>query len=138
MIIDKNLNWRAHLHHIEARVAGCIGILRFLNRTANDCHDKIMLNIFKSIARSIIVYAHPVLLTANDKICDRLQIIQNKAIRAALGLPIYTSVEYIHKISNIPKIKDYAITLLNRSIQTATTNNDNTLKNHPQEILDEI
>jgi hypothetical protein len=72
-----------------------------------------MINIFKSSARTIIIiYGFPVLLTAKQKVWDRLQIIQNKAIPAALGLPIYTSVEYIHRTSNIPKIKDYAITLL--------------------------
>ncbi|CAF1206788.1 unnamed protein product [Rotaria sordida] len=79
-----------------------------------------------------------ILLTANDKTWERLQIMQNKAIRAALGLPIYTSVDYIHKISNIPKIKDYAVTLLERSIQTATSNNDNTLKQHLLDIQKQI
>lgn len=63
---------------------------------------------------------------------------QNKALRAALGLPHYTSVDFIHKISNVPKIKDYAIGLLRKSIQTATTNNDITLKNHLQDILNKI
>jgi hypothetical protein len=97
-----------------------------------------MLNIFESIARTIIIYSYPVPLTANDKIQDRLQLIQNKAILAVLGLPIYTSVEYIHKISSIPKIKDYAITLLRQSIQTATSNNENTLKTTLLDILYQI
>jgi len=138
VIIDKQLNWRSHLHHIESKIAGRISLLRFLNRAATEPNDKIMLNIFKSIARTIIIYGYPVLLTANDKIWDRLQIIQNKALRAALGLPIYTSVDYIHRITNIPKIKDYAITLLQKSIQTATSNNDNTLLTHLQHISQQI
>jgi hypothetical protein len=62
----------------------------------------------------------------------------NKALSATLGLPIYTSVDYIHKISNIPKIKDYATTLLQKSIQTATSNNDITLKNYLQDIFNQI
>jgi hypothetical protein len=97
-----------------------------------------MINIFKSIARTLIIYGYPVLLTAKQTVWDRLQIIQNKALRAALGLPIYTSVDYIHKISTVPRIKDYAISLLHKSIQTAATNNDNILKNHLQDILKEI
>ena len=97
-----------------------------------------MINIFKSLVRTIIVYGYPVLLTANQKVWDRLQIIQNKALRAALGLPVYTSVEYIHTISNVPKIKDYALELLRKAIQRATTNNDSTLHDHLQDILDKI
>ena len=138
VFIDKTLNWRCHVHHIESKIASRISLLRFLNKASYEPNDKIMLNIFKSLARTIIIDAFPALLTANDKIWERLQIMQNKAIRAALGLPMYTSVEYIHKLSNIPKIKDYATTLLHRSIQTATSNNDITLKNHLQDILQQI
>jgi hypothetical protein len=49
-----------------------------------------MINIFKSIVRTVIIYGYPVLLTADQKIWDRMQIMQNKTLRAALGLPIYT------------------------------------------------
>ncbi|CAF4275049.1 unnamed protein product [Rotaria sp. Silwood2] len=138
VIIDKTLNWRSHLHHIESKIAGRISLLRFLNRAAYEPNDKIMLNIFKSIARSIIIYGYPILLTANDKIWERLQIMQNKAIRAALGLPIYTSVDYIHRITNTPKIKEYAVTLLQRYIQTATSNKDVLLQNNLQDIFNKL
>ncbi|CAF2755504.1 unnamed protein product [Rotaria sp. Silwood2] len=138
VIIDKTLNWRSHLHHIESKIAGRISLLRFLNRAAYEPNDKIMLNIFKSIARSIIIYGYPILLTANDKIWERLQIMQNKAIRAALGLPIYTSVDYIHRTTNIPKIKEYAVTLLQRYIQTATSNKDVLLQNNLQDIFNKL
>jgi len=138
VIIDKQLKWRNHLEHIEKKLAPRIGLLRYLSRTAYEPNSKTMINIFKSIARTMIVYCYPVLLTAKQTAWDRLQILQNKAIRAALGLPMYTSVDYIHKISNVPRIKDYAISLLHKSIQTAATNNDITLKNHLQDILDQI
>ena len=97
-----------------------------------------MLNIYKSIVRTIIVYGYPVILTADQTVWNRLQVLQNKAIRAALGLPSYTSVDYIHKISNIPKIKDYALELINKAIQKATTNNDIITRNHLNNILDNI
>ena len=138
VIIDKKLDWRRHLDHIETKVAPRIGLLRYLSKTAYEPNYKTMINIFKAIARTIIIYGYPVLLTANEKVWNRMQIMQNKALRAALGLPIYTSVEYIHKISNIPKIKDYAITLLQQAIHTATSNNDITLKSHLQNIFDQI
>ncbi|CAF3093128.1 unnamed protein product [Rotaria sp. Silwood2] len=138
VIIDKTLNWRSHLDHIETKIAPRIGLLRYLSRTAYEPNNKTMINIFKSIARTIIIYGYPILLTANQKIWNRLQIIQNKALRAALDLPTYTSVDYIHKISMIPKIKEYAITLLQQSIQTATAKNDITLKTHLQDIFNQL
>ena len=138
VIIDKQLKWRTHLDTIEKKIAPRIGLLRYLSRSAYDPNSKTMINIFKSIARTIIIYGYPVLLTAKETIWNRLQIIQNKAIRAALGLPIYTSVDYIHRISSVPRIKDYAISLLRKSIGTATNNNDIILKTHLQDILNQI
>ena len=138
VIIDKQLHWRRHLNHIESKIGARISLLRFLSKAANEPNNKIMINIFKSMARTILTYGFPVLLTAKQSVWDRLQILQNKALRAALGLPNYTSVEYIHRQSNIPKIKDYAITLLHSSIQTAIINNDNTLKQHLEDILSQI
>jgi len=138
VIIDKKLDWRSHLEHIEMKIAPRINLLRYLARAAYDPNKKTMINIFKAIARTIIIYGYPVLLTANQKVWNRLQIIQNKALRAALGLPMYTSVKYIHKISNVPKIKDYAVTLLQKSIQTATVNNDIILKNNLQHIYEQL
>jgi hypothetical protein len=138
VIIDNQLKWRRHLDNIERKIAPRISLLRYLSRAAYEPNSKTMINIFKSIARTMIIYGYPVLLTAKQTLWDRLQIMQNKAIRAALGLPIYTSVDYIHKVSSVPRIKDYAISLLHKSIQTAATNNDITLKNHLQDILDQI
>ncbi|CAF4589729.1 unnamed protein product [Rotaria magnacalcarata] len=138
VIIDKQLNWRRHLDHIETKIAPQIGLLRYLSRTAYESNSRTLINFFKSIARTIIIYGYPVLLTADQNVWNRIQTIQNKALRATLGLPIYTSVDYIHKISNIPKIKDYATTLLKQSIQTATEKNDITSKKHLQGILEKI
>lgn len=138
VILDKSLKWRKHLDHIETRTAPRISLLRFLSRSAQEPNVKTMINIYKSLIRTIIIYGYPALLTADKKVWDRLQVIQNKALRAALGVPIYTSVEYIHKISNIPKIHDYALELIKQAIQRATNNNDKTLKDHLQDILDKI
>jgi len=138
VIIDKKLNWRRHVDNIETKIGPRISLLRYLSKTAYEPNTRTMINIFKSIARTIIIYGFPILLTADKKVWERLQIIQNKAIRAALGLPIYTSVDYIHKITNIPKIKEYAVTLLQRSIQTATYNNDNTFKSLLEEISNQV
>ncbi|CAF1418063.1 unnamed protein product [Adineta ricciae] len=138
VIIDKQLKWRNHLQHLESKMAGRISLLRYLAKSAQEPNQKTMINIFKAIVRPVMTYGYPVLLTANDKIWDRLQIIQNKALRATLGLPIYTSVEYIHRISKIPKIKEYATSLLHKSINTASSNKDQTLLQHLQDIANQL
>ena len=65
-------------------------------------------------------------------------ITKQSILRPALGMSVFTSVEYIHKVSNIPKIKDYALELLHKTIQKATTNNDIVLQDHLNSILERI
>ena len=62
VIIDKKLDWRRHLDHIETRLAPRIGLLRYLSRTAYEPNNKTMINIFKAIVRTVITYGYPVLL----------------------------------------------------------------------------
>ena len=90
------------------------------------------------MVRPILTYGFPLLLTASDKTWERLHIIQNKAIRAALNLPHYTSVAYIHRISNLPRIQPYAESLLKKAIHTARYNHDHQLLTLLQEIQHDI
>lgn len=138
VIFDQQLKWKSHLEHIERRIAPRICLLRYLSKAAKEPNNTTMINLYKSLIRSILVYGSPAILKADQTVWDRLQVMQNKALRAALGLPSYTSVDYLHKFSNIPRIKDYAIEQLHKSIQRATLNNDNTMKEHLQQVLEKI
>ena len=94
VLFDYKLNWKIHIRHIETKIAARICLLRFLNKVAINANDKIMTNLYKSLVRSVIVYGYPVLLTASKTMWNRLQIIQNKALRAALG----SSTIHLHRI----------------------------------------
>jgi hypothetical protein len=51
-----------------------------------------------------------------DKIWNRLQIVQNKSLRAALNLPHFTWATYIHKLTSIPYIRSYVTELTGRAL----------------------
>ena len=138
VIIDKQLKWRKHLEHIERGLAPRISLLWYLARSATEPNSKTMINIYKSLISSIIVYGSPIILTVDQMVWKTLQVLQNKTLRAALELPVFTSVEYIHKVSNIHKTKDYALELLHKAIQKATTNNDIVLQDHLNSIFERI
>jgi hypothetical protein len=75
------------------------------------------------------IIIHKLFSSLQCKIWKRLEILQNKAIPVALNLLSYTFVEYIQKIGNIPKIKQYATTLLSLAITKVKSNNENKLEN---------
>jgi hypothetical protein len=138
VIFDHQLNWRSHTHHIETKVASRISLLRLLSKLNPNSNINIMINLFKSLVRSIITYGSSVLLTADEKIWKRIQIIQNKALRAALGLPAYTSTEYIHNTTNISTIKKYSTFLLQQAIARAKNYNDTISTQNLSHILSNL
>ena len=126
---DRKLIWKRHIEQVEAKVAPRTSLLRFLSRSSPNANDKTMINIFKALVRTVTMFGYPSLRTADNSIWKRLQIAQNKAIRAALGLPNYTSVEYIHRISNLPKAKQYAEKLLEPAIARAKAEKSTLIEN---------
>ncbi len=64
-----------------------------------------------------------------------MQILQNKALRAAIGLQKYISTEYIHRNTKIPMIKNYAKDILNKAISRAEMYQDNTASENLKIIL---
>jgi bacterioferritin (cytochrome b1) len=97
-----------------------------------------MIQLYIALVRSVMLHGYPSLLTAKEKVWERLQIVQNKAVLATLNLPHYTSVEYIHKITKILKIKKHAISSLRRAITTATNKQDTIFRTHLENILNSI
>ena len=122
IIIDRKLTWRNYSQNIEPKCAHRMHLLWFLSRAAKNPDEKIMLNIYKAIVRPILTYGFPVLVTASKKTCERMQIIKNKAIRAALNWPHCTSIAYIHRISNILLINPYTKSLWTKALATARYN----------------
>ena len=87
-----------------------------------------MANLYKFLVRPILTYSGYILLKADSNFWNRMQIMQNEALRATLGVPIYTSTEYIHNQTRIPKIKDHAIVLLKNAMKNSEINGDETTR----------
>ena len=116
VIFDRRLDWRAHVRHVETRVQPRISLLRFLSRNTPESNDGIMLNLFKALIRPVLTYGSSILLDADDKVWNRLEIAQNKALKAALDLPHFTSATYVRSLTNIPHIRFYATELTQRAL----------------------
>ena len=95
-----------------------------------------MLNLYKSLIRPIITYGSSVLLHAEDKIWNRLQIVQNKSLRAALNLPHFTSATYVHKLTNIPYIRSYVTELTGRALVRSQMMEDEVTEQNISFLLD--
>ena len=136
VIFDQRLHWRDHIKHVENRVQSRINLLRYLNRITPDANETIMLNLYKSLVRPILTYGSSVLLNAEDKIWNRLQIVQNKSIRTALNVPHFTSATYLHRLTNIPYIRSYVTELIGRALVRSQITEDEITEENITILLD--
>ena len=69
--------------------------------------------LYKACVRPIFTYACPVWCNRVAKThLKNLQIIQNKAIKQALGVPMRTATTQIHTDTGIPMVEEYMEELL--------------------------
>lgn len=116
VLFDQRLHWRAHFKHIEDRTESRIGLIRFLRKISPESNDTIMLNLYKALIRSVVTYGSSILLNAEEKMWNRLEVVQNKALTAALGIPHFTFSTYVRKLTNIPYVRAHVTQLTERAL----------------------
>jgi hypothetical protein len=107
VVIDKGLTFKEHIDYVTQRANNAIRVLySLLNRNSKlDVDNKLL--IYKLAIRPILTYGLPALKGIAPTQIKRLQVIQNKSIKMALGRAWYTRTEEIHRKSKIPLMADY-------------------------------
>lgn len=105
MVFDSRLNWTAHIDKIKADVEPRINILRSISGNRLGGHPKVMLNIYKAIIQSKLLFGAPIYNGASDAQLKKLDACQNKAIRISIGAFATSPIDSIMSISGILPLK---------------------------------
>lgn len=105
--IDSHLTWTNHVDHVCRRVATAAGIIRKLSFLP----IKILRQPYFSIAHSHLSYAAIVWASAKNKILNKLQILQRRALKACFRLCTRHSTFdlYSNKATNILPLKSIRV-----------------------------
>ena len=103
--ISDNLTWTDHINKVEQKVFARINGLKILK--AKRISSKSLIRLYKMTVRPIMDYASPAWANAPNYLLQRLQILQNKALKTALDLPFWTSSKEVHSRANIPTMTEY-------------------------------
>ncbi|CAL4066066.1 unnamed protein product, partial [Meganyctiphanes norvegica] len=95
------LTWKPHINMVKYECMRKLNILRALSGTSWGADRENLLKIYEAICRSRINYGCPAFLTASDTNLKTLQIIQNSALRVALGAWRSTNTSALHVEANI-------------------------------------
>lgn len=112
VIIDKNLNFSAHIDYINRKVGGKIGLMR---RIGKDMSPYMRCIVYKSIVAPLFEYCATILVGISKTNLQHLQTLQNQGMRIILGcgrrVRIADMLEALHFMSIKERI-DYNVCLL--------------------------
>lgn len=92
VIIDSNLNFKCHFVYVRNKIAKKIG---FFRRIRKDICTLTAIKIYNSIIRPHFEYCVTVLFLGSAEVFDKMQKLQNKAMRCILKCNRYTSINYM-------------------------------------------
>lgn len=107
VIIDKKLTFRQHIDRAANLGRSSMAQLAPLLCKKSQLSPSNKLTIYKAIVRPIMLYACLVWGHAAVSNIQKIQTIQNRALRSVFNAPWYVANAVLHHDSNIPYIKDY-------------------------------
>ncbi|KAL7297549.1 hypothetical protein TKK_0009909 [Trichogramma kaykai] len=127
---DYKLNFDIHLNHVQKKCHRAMNILRFLCKTWWGSSPITLIILYKSYIRSIIDYGLPIYFPSKKKAVEKLERIQNSAIRTSLGLRISTPLNILLAESKLISIENRAQFLCHSFLaKTMALQNSQTHKN---------
>ena len=113
---DSQLNLEKHFEEILDRCNTRYHRLRLLVNKKWGPSPATIIQIYKQCVRPIFEYDSLSTITASDYIISKIQRVQNKFIRLALGLPKYICSKLLHDSTGLPCVKDRLLSFATKSL----------------------
>ena len=120
VILDRNLNMNTHTDTIRTKCIKALNILKCLTYKTWSMKEENQIRIYKSLIRSKLEYAAPVMIMSINNI-QRLSGIQYQALKIIYKEKIECSNQYLHDLSQIQRIEDRLFQLSSNYLQKAIT-----------------
>ena len=103
LIIDQTLSWKPHVQATCRKLAKSIGILR---KISNKLSKALMLQLYNSFVLPYIQYGITLWGASSNASIDSIYVMQKKALKVALCLPLRTSTEELFRNSKIRPVRE--------------------------------
>ena len=110
--LDRSLTFKTHISNITSQASRRINILKALSGTDFGGDTKTLLTLYKSIIRPILEYASIIFENAAKTHLQKLDTIQNTALRIATCAFHSTPIDSLHVYTNMPTLADRRTTAL--------------------------
>ena len=102
LTLDPKLTYNRHIDLAATKARKTINILKVLTSTKWGKHKETILATYKAITRPVLEYASTIWSpNASETNIDKLQIVQNTALRIATGCTHDTNTQHLHDETNV-------------------------------------
>ena len=102
---DKRLTWKQHIQNAESKARRKLNIMRKLAGTQWGANEKILRSVYQGSVRPHLEYGSSSWITAAESHKQKLQRVQNQALRIITGAMRSTPIEKMEETTGIPQLK---------------------------------
>ena len=101
---DKHLTWKVQITNAEAKARKKLSIMRKLAGTNWGANEKILKQVYQGNVRHTLEYGSSSYMTAASTHLNKLEKVQNQALRVITGAMRSTPIDKMQKITGIPPL----------------------------------
>jgi len=120
---DEYLNFKCHTDNLRQRAIKRLNIIKIFSHKSWKLSHETLKCIYGALIGSLFTYSFFSVARIASSNLERLQRVQNRALRCIYRLDWCSSVDMIHDLSNLPLVRDRLIDLGKRHLAKAVINN---------------
>jgi hypothetical protein len=101
------LQWTAHVNRIAGKIEQRLNGLKAICRRSLAFRSRTRITVYKVMMRTVMEYGVVAWAAAPDTLFNRLQRLQNDALRTALRLPVETPLPLLHALADVTPVKEH-------------------------------
>ena len=105
MMFDESLSFNQHIQKIRDKCFTRLNLIKILSHKSWNLNKNFLLSMYKSLVGSVIDYSSFIINTICETNRNKIQVIQNKAVRTIFKQAFDSSTDHLCSISKLPKVQ---------------------------------
>ena len=122
VVFDTRLTWEPQFRQMTTKAYKRLNLLRHLSSLSKNPDPNILIRLYRSIIMPIFEYGSVCFINAAETHLDKLQLIQNQALRIVMKCPRYVMTKDLHDCTGSQNVKNHLISDAKRRLQVMRTN----------------
>ena len=106
VIFNNKLSWKPHIEHLVNKARTRLNLLKVISGLSWGQHTPTLIHLALSLVRSKLIYGQEVYFSAPSYLLKKLQSIDSKAVKIALGVPYHAKTTSSYHQANVISLDD--------------------------------